>query len=413
MKKTIYILSIFIILVICCYQLIHLAKDGDISDPNSVIKPEYASLAIVREIKIEELYKNAISFKFIPNSNDRRTNIWYHDGTGLTINKFTKQGKHLNTISLPSINEPIGINRITDFFVYSKDSVFVYDAQYRKLLLVNEQSELLSLWLINNYVPELSPGRNNEIIDVYKNKKGELKIDLSGYANTYYKSDPLFFQRNSLVYQINLTSKEVSRGISYPENSAYRDYQFWSGVIPYVRKTDKGYMAVFPLDEQIYWYTADLRPLLPTSTLPENFPRARGNAFGEGQKMNFARIDRKLNGFNLKVRGMFESEQGKTFARVYRAPLGDNDDIPDDYASFLKGDYHSDHFLQIFTSVGGKITKQYRDMEISRLGLGNLLHIDDSGHFYFLKNDPESEQSVVVVCKVSPPLQSPYSIASR
>lgn len=405
MKKPFY-LVILVVLVPSCYHLYESFNENDretVSFSNNTTDPREsvnASLGIVREIKLEELYKHAISFKFIPNSDDKQTHIWYHDGTGLSINKFTEHGKHLNTISLPTINEPIGINRITDFFVYNKDSIFVYDAQYRKLLLVNEQSELLSLWLINNYVPEFSPGRNNEIIDVYKNDKGELTIDISGYANTYYKSDPQFFQRNSLVYQINLTSEEVSRGIPYPENSAYRDYQFWSGVIPYVRKTDNGYMAVFPLDEQIYWYTADLRPLPPTSTAPENFPRAHGNAFGEGQKMNFARIDRKLNGFNLKIRGMFESEQGKTFARVYRAPLGDNDDIPDDYASFLQGDYHSDHFLQIFTKAGGSFTKCFKDIEISRYQLGNLLHVDEAEQFYFLKNDPDSEESIIVVCRI-------------
>lgn len=359
-------------------------------------------IQIEDSINLEELYKNALSFK-LKETEERSMDIWFHDGAGLTINKFSLKGKHLNSIVLPAINEPVGLNRISDFFIYNKDSIFVYDAQYRRLLLTNEKSEVLDFWLINNYIPELSSGRNNGIIDVYKNEKNELKIDLTGYSNIYYQSDPNFFKQNSLVYQINLSTKQVARGIPYPEESAYLDHLFWSGVVPYVRKTDNnGYLAVFPLDQKIYRYASDLSFKSAIDTEPKNFLRAIGNKYGSQQQLNFARIDRKLNGFNLKVRGVFNTQNEHVFAKIYRAPLGDHDDIPDDYASFLMGDFKSKHYLQVFAVEGDTFTKKYRDIEISRLGLGNLLHIDAAGRYYFLKNDAESEENVIVICRLGP-----------
>lgn len=358
-------------------------------------------LYVEDSINLEDLYKNALSFK-LTETEEQSMDIWFHDGAGLTINKFSLEGKHLNSIVLPTINEPVGLNRISDFFIYNKDSIFVYDAQYRRLLLTNEKSEVLDLWLINNYIPELSSGRNNGIIDVYKNEKNELKVDLTGYSNIYYQSDPNFFKQNSLVYQINLSTKQVARGVPYPEESAYLDHLFWSGVVPYVRKTDNDYLAVFPLDQKIYRYASDLSFKSAVDTKPQNFPRAIGNKYGSQQQLNFARIDRKLNGFNLKVRGVFNTYNEHVFAKIYRAPLGDHDDIPDDYAGFLMGDFKSKHYLQVFAVEGDAFQKKYRDIEISRLGLGNLLHIDGIGRYYFLKNDTESEESVIVICHLGP-----------
>lgn len=357
-------------------------------------------ITIKGSIPIEELYKKTMSFKVKPDQHGV-LDIWYHDGTGLSLNQFDQSGYHTNTITLPTVDEPIGINRISDFFVYNQDSVFVYDAQYRRLLLVNQQSEVLNLWLINNFVPELSAGRNNEIIDVYKDDLNELKIDLSGYDNVYYQSDPNFTRHTQLVYQINLISGQVVRGLPYPEQSAYRDHMFWSGVIPYVRKTDTGYIAVFPLDEKIYPYAAELSPEVPVTSSPKNFPRAVGNKYGSPQEMNFARIDRKLNGFNLKTRGIFNTDNGQRFAKVYRAPLGDDDAIPDDYATFLQGNHQSKHYLQVFEVEGNSIKKKYGDIEIGHMKLGNLLYIDAEERYYFLKNDPESEESVIMVCTIS------------
>ncbi len=362
--------------------------------------PTDGLITIESSIRLEELYKKSLSFKILSNDHDA-LDIWYHDGTGLSLNQFDLQGKHVNTITLPTIDEPVGVNRISDFFIYNEDSVFVYDAQYRRLLLVNRQSEVLNLWLVNNYVPELSSSRNNEIVDIYKNQQNELKIDLTGYSNTYYQSDPNFTRHNSLVYQINLSTQQVSRGVPYPESSAYRDHMFWSGVVPYVRKTNSGYMAVWPLDERIYSYSADLTPGTDISSFPKNFPRSQGNQYGSPQQMNFARIDRKLNGFNLKTRGIFDTDNGKRFAKVYRAPLGDDDAIPDDYATFLQGNYQSKHYLQIFEVDGNSITKKYRDMEIGQMQLGNLLYIDAEERYYFLKNDPETEESVIIICSIS------------
>ncbi|MCE7995547.1 MAG: hypothetical protein HEP71_26445 [Roseivirga sp.] len=358
-------------------------------------------LHIEDSINLEELYKNALSFK-LKEAEDQSMDIWFHDGAGLTINKFSLEGRHVNSIVLPPINEPVGLNRVSDFFVYNKDSIFVYDAQYRRLLLTNEKSDVLNLWLINNYIPELSAGRNNEIIDVYKNEKNELKIDLTGYSNIYYQSDPNFFRKNSLVYQINLSTEQVSRGLPYPEKSPYLDHLFWSGVMPYVRKAENGYLAVFPLDEKIYRYDLALAFKDVIDSKPNNFPRAIGNKYGNPQEMNFARIDRKLNGFNLKTRGVFNTHNEQVFAKIYRAPLGDHDEIPDDYASFLMGDYPSKHYLQVFKVEGDSFVKKYSDIEISRLGLGNLLHIDGAGRYYFLKNDPESEANVIVICRPGP-----------
>lgn len=379
------------------------SKDKDVAARTALNStPIDGLIKIEGSIHLEELYKKSLSFKVLPNEQDA-LDIWYHDGAGLSLNQFDQSGKHINTITLPTIDEPIGINRISDFFIYNEDSVFVYDAQYRRLLLVNQQSEVLNLWLINNYVPELSSGRNNEIVDVYKNQQNELKIDLTGYSNTYFQSDPNFTRHNSLVYQINLSTQQVSRGMPYPEKSAYRDYMFWSGAVPYVRKTNAGYLAVFPLDEKIYTYEPKLTPLDPVSSYPKNFPRAVGNQYGSPQKMNFARIDRKLNGFNLKTRGIFNTDNGQRFAKVYRAPLGDDDAIPNDYASFLQGDYQSKHYLQVFDVDNGELIKRYNDIEIGKMNLGNLLFIDQSGRYYFLKNDPESEESVIVICSINQP----------
>lgn len=373
-------------------------------------QPGEGTILVERTIHLEELFKKSLSFKVLADE-ENNLDIWYHDGTGLTLNQFDQSGKHTNMISLPSIDEPIGINRISDFFIYRHDSIFVYDAQYRKLILVNSKSQVLNLWLINNYVPELSSGRNGEIIDIYKNSQGELKIDLSGFDNTYYQSDPNFARYNSFVYQINLDTKGVNRGLPYPEKSAYKDYLFWSGVVPYVRKTDTDYIATFPLDEKVYRYHPDLTEKASMSSDPKAFPRAVGNQYGSQQQMNFARIDRKLNGFNLKTRGVFRTSDSQLFAKVYRAPLGDDDTIPDDYASFLQRNYSSRHYLQVFAIEQDKFIKRYNDIEISEMKLGNLLYIDRDNRYYFLKNDPESEESVIVVCSISTKkdLQEPFN----
>ncbi len=382
------------------------APQRDIITQPDQKSPDRGIISVENTIRIEELFKKSLSFK-VQENEENELDIWYHDGAGLTLNQFDSSGKHIHTISLPTIDEPIGINRISDFFIYSADSIFVYDAQYRKLLLVNHESEVLNLWLINNFVPELSTGRNNEIIDIYKNTGGELKIDLTGFDHTYYQSDPNFSRYNSFVYQINLDTKVVNRGISYPESSAYKDYLFWSGIVPYVRKTDMGYIATFPLDEQVYRYDHDLTPQGAVTSDAKDFPRAVGNPYGSAQKMNFARIDRKLNGFNLKTRGIFNTDHGQKFAKVYRAPLGDDDRIPDDYASFLQGNYVSEHYLQVFDVKGDEFTKRYYDIEVGEMNLGNLLYIDRDNRYYFLKNDPESEEREIVICSISTEKSSP------
>ena len=58
------------------------------------------------------------------------------------------------------------VSRTSSYTVLTPFSYMMLN--YRKLLLVNHESEVLNLWLINNFVPELSAGRNNEIIDIYK-----------------------------------------------------------------------------------------------------------------------------------------------------------------------------------------------------------------------------------------------------
>ena len=314
-------------------------------EPNSVknVEPE-----IVDTISFEENYTYINAVIGISDINNNLQGFWAHDGKGLSIFKYDKEGKILNKISLPTINEPYGLNRITDFKIINEDSIFVYDGEFSRLNLVNSQSEIINSWKIYQYVEEISPEFSNEIVDSYLNETNELILELSGYSNIYYTSDPNFFEKNTLLYQINLTTGKVKSGIKYPQNSPYKNYLFWSGIIPYIRKIDSTYLTIFTHDEHLYFHDQNLELISKYSTLPTNFPRGRGNEWGTKQKMNYARINRKLNGYNFKIKEPFETKNGKLLGRVYSAPLGDNPSIPDDMQSFMKGNFKSKYYLKIF-----------------------------------------------------------------
>lgn len=356
-------------------------------EPNSVknVKPE-----IVDTISFEENYTYINAVIGISDINNNLQGFWAHDGKGLSIFKYDKEGKILNKISLPTINEPYGLNRITDFKIINEDSIFVYDGEFSRLNLVNSHSEIINSWKIHQYVEEISPEFSNEIVDLYLNKTNELILELSGYSNIYYTSDPNFFEKNTLLYQINLTTGKVKSGIKYPQNSPYKNYLFWSGIIPYIRKIDSTYLTIFAHDEHLYFHGQNLELISKYSTLPTNFPRGRGNEWGTKQKMNYARINRKLNGYNFKIKEPFETKNGKLLGRVYSAPLGDNPSIPDDMQSFMKGNFKSKYYLQIF-NLNNNIQKIYNDIEIGYLNLGNLIFIDKNEFYYFLENNPDRE----------------------
>ncbi|WP_305983374.1 hypothetical protein, partial [Roseivirga thermotolerans] len=149
-------------------------------EPNSVknVKPE-----IVDTISFEENYTYINAVIGISDIDNNLQGFWAHDGKGLSIFKYDKEGKILNKISLPTINEPYGLNRITDFKIINEDSIFVYDGEFSRLNLVNSQSEIINSWKIHQYVEEISPEFSNEIVDLYLNKTNELILELSGYSN--------------------------------------------------------------------------------------------------------------------------------------------------------------------------------------------------------------------------------------
>uniref|UniRef100_UPI004047193A hypothetical protein n=2 Tax=Roseivirga sp. TaxID=1964215 RepID=UPI004047193A len=359
-------------------------------------------LKVEDTIVIDELYKLLWSIKIVTDENGVINGFWAHDGPGLAVYKFDQNGSLLKTMVLPSINEPNGINRITDMKILNSDSVFVFDAEFNKVVLFNEESIIINTWKISNYVPAISTERNTEIVDIYKNGSGNLIIDLTGYSNYYYSSDRDFYKKNTLLYQINLESKEVRKGLSYPINSPYRKYLFWSGNIPYVRKLDSAYLAVFAHDEHLYFYGHDLEELSSYSTNPRNFPDAVGNEFGSKQIMNYARIDRKINGYNQKISDVFKTKTGRNFSRIYSAPLGDNPNIPDDYLTFMKGDYRSKYYLQVFNldDIRNGITKVYPDLEVGNLNIGSLLYIDFENRYYFLEKNTNKEETRILVARI-------------
>ena len=106
--------------------------------------------------------------------------------------------------------------------------------------------------------------------------------------------------------------------------------------------------------------------------------------------MNYARINRKLNGYNFKIKEPFETKNGKLLGRVYSAPLGDNPSIPDDMQSFMKGNFKSKYYLKIF-NINKNFQKIYNYIEIGYLNLGNLIFIDKNEFYYFLENNPNRE----------------------
>ncbi|WP_420387765.1 hypothetical protein [Roseivirga sp.] len=311
---------------------------------------------------------------------------------------FDLNGSLLHRVSIPTINDPLGMNRISDVKVINPDSILVYDSQFLRLGLFNPQSVMIDFWKLPEFWNGGASSANVGIVDAYV-QEGDLLVELTAFENIYPISQKEFYESSSLLHSINLSERKVFSRLKYPKESPYRDELFYAGFSPSVVKTDKSYVVSFPFDHDIYVYGADLASYDVIVSRPNAFPDASGEPFGAQQKNNDILITRKLNGFGLKMKNSFQMKSvGACVIRVYREALGNDDRIPNDRASFSSKDFPPTFNLELFQINQSNPKKIGEILDISGKNLGNFIGQDDQGYLYFLEyNDLVEEPRIVKV----------------
>lgn len=349
----------------------------------------YSQNAYPNLFKVFNVNKDSIAIQGI----DRRSN---------KILYFNQGGKVIAELNIPTINEPTGINRISDAYFFNKDSIFIYDAQFLRLLLMNHRNEIVDFWRLKTIWKQGIGSANVDIVDVEKSMNGNTVIEITGFEENYHLTSPDFYSQSNLVHKIDLDSKLVSSNLNYPEESPYREYFFRQAISPSVVKYQDHYFVTFPMDKNIYLFDKKLDTYDVFDNSALNFPKAIGEKFGSQQTSNRALYTRKLNGFGLDIKEPIYIEGvGDCLLRVYREALGADDNIPDDMASFLSMNFPTTFNLEIYQVKNAKLTKIAFKRSINTLSLGNFIGQNIDGTLYFLEYNNEVENPRLLKVRIS------------
>lgn len=369
------------------------------SEPKSqeAFKYEY-KLSIVDSLFLESLPNMVLQ---VGASEAKETKVFhYHNGSDKIL-FFDNEGNNINTIQLPGITEPYGINRINDYHYVNGDSIFIYDSEFNRILLVNDSSKVINFWDFLGQTYEIGRSANGKIIDVGI-VNDDLIIDLNSAMEDHYPSSKEFLESNKMVFSVNLSKMTFRSGVKFPEGSPYRKYLFWNGKEPDVEKYQNQYLVIFPLDHRLFVYDENFKLVQTVNSQPANFPKAVGNKFGSFQTKDWVKINVKLNALGLRTKNVFTYKDNKVLARVYRAPLGDNPGIPEDMTEFMKKKYVYDFYVQLFfLGKDGLWKKMSKDILLPEGKMSNLVHIDSKGMFYFLGKDDDRETEFFYICKLT------------
>lgn len=309
-------------------------------------------------------------------------------------------GSFKSDINIPTIDQPYGINQIANFYFHNKDSIFVYDARFLRLLLMNQDGDVKNYWKLNNIWENGSQSGLGNLLSVHKNDRNDLIIEITGFEANLQYSSKAFFELTNFLHRINLTTKTIElQGLKFPEDSPFRKQLYWTGAFPNVIKSKGKYIVVYPLDPNIYLYDSNMRIIKEFEFASKNFPKTSGGGnFPSPQERNAALITRKLNGFSLGLKPTFTVNNDEFLIRVYREPLGDNDNIPDDMSSFMRGGYPVNFYLQLFRLdlENSEILKVGSDLLISDQNVGNFLGKGKDGFLYFLGYNPKIESPKIL-----------------
>ena len=326
--------------------------------------------------------------------------IWSHTTFKNSIVRNNLDGSFRSIIDLPTINEPYGLNRISSFHAYNEDSIFVYDAQFLKLLLVNGAGDIQNFWNLKDIWKNGANFGLGKIVSIAKNDRKELIVEISGFEDYLQYSSKIFYELSTFLHQINLTNETVElQGLKYPENSPFRKQLYWTGNFPDIIKSEDKYLVSYSLDPNMYLYNEGMEIIKEFDYASKRFPQTSGGgAFPSPQERNIARITRKLNGFSLGLKSTFVMNGHEYLIRVYREALGNNDDIPDDMAAFMRGDYPENFYLQLFRvdMENATLIKIGDDLLISDRNIGNFFGKGKDGYLYFLSNNPKIETPHIV-----------------
>lgn len=368
----------------------------DFSEPNSL------NIDVIDKISLEINDAYPSHFNLVSISADSTLIVGF-EGRDNKLFYFDINGNPVRSFNLPTIDQPTGINTLSDVHIISKDSVLLYDGQFLRIVLMNSENEIIDYWSLRDFWDRGTVSANVGIVDAYFSK-GELFVEIIAFENTYYITSREFYQKTRLLHRINLSKNQVKSGIGYPEDSPYQRQMFFAGFSPYISKFNGGYIVSFPFDRDIYIYNEQMDFSFSLNTSPINFPKANGQPFNTQQENNAVLISRKLNGFGLATKDVLNIEGAdRCFIRVYREPLGDVDEIPNDIRSFSSLSYPSTFNLQLFqiSDQGESLVKLAEKRRINSLDLGNYIGQDSDGFTYFLENNPEIEDIRLIKTKLS------------
>ncbi len=334
---------------------------------------------------------------------------WGDDGKAIVgidrrINEilfFDFNGQQMGKVKVPTIDQPFGLKRISDVHYINRDSILVYDAQYLRLILQNQESEVIDSWHLPDFWSEASRSGNVGIVDAYLHK-GSLIAELLAFENLYPISSRQFYEESKFFHFVNLTQETVNSYLNYPEESPYRSQLFYTAFFPYVVKTSTSYVLSFPFDNGIYSFNKGLSSYTYLQNEPKAFPRATGQAFGSHQTGNDVLYSRKLNGFGLFMRNSLEvNGLGECVIRVYREALGNKDEIPNDSRSFYSDEFPPTYNLELFKVDGQRIIKIGQEISLKDLGISNFVGQDDDGVLLFIEHNPDREDPRLVKIALS------------
>ncbi len=386
MKRITFILSVTIFFISC-------STEPEILE---TFEHDY-NLVITDSLKLDPLPNLVLQFGASESNDD--INFHYHNGSD-KIFLFDSTGKHINTISTPGITEPYGINRINDYHYINKDSIFIYDSEFNRIVLINDSSKIFGFWDFLGQTFDIGRSANGKIIDVDK-VNGDLIIHVNSAMEDHPPSSKQFLESNKMIFSINLSKMTFKSGVKYPQDSPYRDYLFWNAKEPEVEKYRDQYLVLFPLDHRLFVYDMDFKLVQTVNSQPANFPRAIGNKFNSYQTRDWVKVNVKLNALGLRTKHVFDYKGDKLLARVYRAPLGDRPEIPEDMDEFIKKKYTYDFYLQLFfLDSDGQWKKMSKDILLPTGKMSNLVHIDHRGKLYFVGKDDNKETEFFYICEL-------------
>lgn len=373
-----------------------LASCSGSREPSDTIFDLHYEITIVDSINLEPQGTNVLQY----GATELDSQIIFHYHNGLDhIYFFNQNGESINTIELPNIADPHGVNMISDYYYLNKDTTFVYDSEFNRILIVNDESSIIGFWDFMGETYYIGRSAAGKIISV-GHEQSHYFVDVNSNLEDHFPSSKEYTESNQMVFRINLKDLSISSGINYPSGSPYRKYLFWNARDPDVEKFESQYLAIYPLDPDLYIYDTAFNLVQVVKSSPTHFPEAIGNKFGSYQTQDWVSINVKLNALGLRTKGIFFFNEEIVFARVYRAPLGDDPSIPNDLSTFISQNYQYDYYLQLFKRENGLWKQMTLDILLPPGKMSNLIHIDKQGFLYFVGKDDSREREFIYKCSL-------------